>query len=68
MLETIRGESGRQCDTGVMPAHDAPDDLDDEAAVMSAPGEVDLPDSDGGIEPVLPEIIRQRVISSPPAP
>ncbi|WP_442788606.1 NYN domain-containing protein [Dactylosporangium sp. NBC_01737] len=46
-----------------MPAHDAPDDLDDEAAVMSAPGEVDLPDSDGGIEPVLPEIIRQRVIS-----
>ena len=46
-----------------MPAHDASDDLDDEAAVTSAPGEVDLPDSDGGIEPVLPEIIRQRVIS-----
>ncbi|GAB3859396.1 hypothetical protein GCM10027610_098720 [Dactylosporangium cerinum] len=46
-----------------MPAHDAPDDLDDEAVVTSAPEEVDLPDSDGGIEPVLPETVRQRVIS-----
>ena len=46
-----------------MPAHDVPDDLDDEAAVTSAPEDVDLPDSDGGAEPALPEIIRQRVIS-----
>src|SRR5258708_13139273 len=40
-----------------MPAHDASDDLDLEAAVTSAPTADEL------LEPVLPEVVRQRVIS-----
>src|SRR5258706_6164513 len=69
VLDSIRGESGRQCDTGLMPAYDASDDLDLEAAVTSAPTSDEPQDeplvdvADGGMEPVLPEVIRQRVIS-----
>jgi len=40
-----------------MPAYDASDDLDLEAAVTSAPI------TDDPVDPVLPEVVRQRVIS-----